>query len=91
MKLIKNTIEDIFKKSGREDLLYKSEINSAINEIFGENLSKKIIVRYFKDGKLFLEAENSIWAYELSLNKGNLIEKINEKLSNPVIKEIITR
>jgi predicted nucleic acid-binding Zn ribbon protein len=48
-------------------------------------------VRYFKDGKLFIEAENSIWAYELSINKEKIIEKLNEKLSKPVIIEIITR
>ncbi|MCE5305221.1 MAG: DUF721 domain-containing protein [Chloroherpetonaceae bacterium] len=91
MKTIKNTIEEIFQRSGREDLLYKSEIIMALNEIFGENLSKKFKVRYFINGKLFLEAESSIWAWEISMNKENLKESINEKLGKPVIKEIITR
>ncbi|MEN6294599.1 MAG: DUF721 domain-containing protein [Chloroherpetonaceae bacterium] len=91
MKTIKNTIEEIFQRSGREDLLYKSEIIMALNEIFGENLSKKFKVRYLINGKLFLEAESSIWAWEISMNKENLKESINEKLGKPVIKEIITR
>lgn len=91
MKTIKSTIKEIFNDNGKEELVIKSEIIAAINEVFGENLSKKIKVRYFKDGKLFIEAENSIWAYELSINKEKIIEKLNEKLSKPVIIEIITR
>lgn len=91
MKTIKSTIEEIFRTSGREDLLYKTEIIKAINEIFGDNLSKKIMVRFFNNGKLYIEADSSIWAWELSINKENLMEKLNEKLSSPVIKDIITR
>ena len=91
MKTIKNTIKEIFNDNGKEDLVIKSEIIAAISEVFGENLSKKIKIRYFKDGKLFIEAENSIWAYELSIHKEKIKEKLNEKLSKPVIIEIITR
>ena len=49
-----------------------------------ENISPK----YWKEGKLFLLAQNSLWAGEVWANREYIRMKINEEIGSEVISEI---
>lgn len=91
MITLKETIENIFREIGKEDIILKSKISSILMEILGENISSGIQVKSIKNGKLTLKSTNSLWAFEISINKNQIIEKLNAKLENQPIKDIISR
>ncbi len=43
---------------------------------------------YFKDKKIFVKSQSSIWASELMLNRAQIIKKMNEELGDGAIREI---
>ena len=71
------------------------EINTAINleqiwcAVVGKTISNNTEIIHLKKGVLTIKASNPIWRNELSLQKGELIDKINNPKSNLYIKEII--
>ena len=91
MKTLNETLESIFHDLGKEDIILKSKINTILKEILGENISEGIKIRSIKNGKLNLKSLNSLWAFEISINKQKIIEKINEKLEKSIISDIISR
>ncbi|MGB9701995.1 MAG: DUF721 domain-containing protein [Candidatus Kapaibacteriota bacterium] len=91
MLTLQNIIEDIFNKNGREDILLKSKISAILSEVLGENIAKNIKVKSIRKGKLYLQSNNSIWAFEISIHKDMIIKKLNEFLGKEEIKDIISR
>jgi predicted nucleic acid-binding Zn ribbon protein len=91
MNNLQNIINQIFQQNGREDVLLKIKINTILKEILGENISKNIKIKSIKNGKLYLKADNSLWAFEISINKELIINKLNEKIGKDTIRQIISR
>ncbi len=91
MNSLQNIINQIFQQNGREDVILKIKINAILKEILGENISKNIQVKSIKNGKLYLKADNSLWAFEISINKELIINKLNEKIGKDTIRQIISR
>jgi PIN domain nuclease of toxin-antitoxin system len=88
---LKETIEKIFQENGKEEILLKSKISKILAEILGENISAGIHIKSIKNGKLSLKSMNSIWAFEISINKESIIKKLNDKLGNNLIRDISSR
>jgi predicted nucleic acid-binding Zn ribbon protein len=91
MNNLQNIINQIFQQNGREDVLLKIKINTILKEILGENISKNIKIKSIKNGKLYLKADNSLWAFEISINKELIINKLNEKIGKDTIRQIISK
>lgn len=58
-------------------------------EIAGQPLSLHSNVAQFKKGVLVVRCANSSWVNELSFYKADLMRKMNEKLSQKAIKDIV--
>jgi hypothetical protein len=91
MNKLQNVIEDIFSKNGREDILLKIKLSAILSEILGQNIASNIKIKSIRKGKLYLQSNNSIWAFELSIHKDMIIKKLNEVLGKEEIKDIISR
>ena len=57
-------------------------------EVVGEKIAKIAVPVKNKNGVLFVKVEDSVWRFELSRRKEELILKINEQLKKSIFKEI---
>jgi len=55
---------------------------------YGNQGAKNLKATYFKNGKIFIKSESSIFSNELLLNKNDIIRKINQEIGNEEIKDI---
>jgi hypothetical protein len=91
MITLRESIENIFRDIGKEDIILKSKIRKILADILGESIASGIQIKSFKNGKLTLKSTNSLWAFEISINKNSIIDKLNEHLENKPIKDIVSR
>lgn len=59
------------------------------NKFFGEISQRFIKIEDYKDQKLWVICENSIWRNEFKLNEKEIVEKINQKSQEDLIDRII--
>lgn len=92
-----------FKKHAQNQSLLSNEIDKLIKgikrirksrflfweEVVGMKISKVAVPVMNKNGVLFVKVEDSIWRFELSRRKEELLPKINEHLKKNRIKEIV--
>lgn len=60
----------------------------AVREEYGRQGEKHIVPKFYKNGIIFVQIQNSIWAQELWMNRGLFVRVLNEKIGNKVIKNI---
>ena len=58
-------------------------------EVVGEKIARIAIPVKNKNGVLFVKVEDSVWRFELSRRKEELVSKINEQLKKSIYKEIV--
>jgi len=58
-------------------------------EVVGEKISKVAVPVKNKKGVLFVKVEDSIWRFELTRSKEEIIIKINEHLNKNSIRDIV--
>lgn len=90
MKSLKNLLN--YKKPTKKIALDEKTIffifEKIIKEEYGEKGVDNIKPKFYKQGKIFLEIQNSNWANEFWLEKKNIISKINKKIGSDEVKEI---
>ena len=93
---------DFNKRSQRRSLL-KDEVNELLKgvkkyqkakyayweEVVGEKIGKVAVPVKNKKGVLFVKVEDSVWRFELTRRKTELISKINEYSNKIKIKDIV--
>ena len=90
-KQIKELILDYFKGSSLSEINEIITIEKTWKNIVGKNISKNTEVVYYKKGVLTIKTSNPIWRNELSLQKKELIDKVNETEQKLNLTEIIFR
>lgn len=88
-KEISEVINNIIKSLGIETKLQETNAVIYWPEIVGPDIAKNTKAQQVKDGKLFVKVKNDVWRNELSFLKGRFIEKLNSKIGNQVISDII--
>lgn len=87
-KKIKDVLKALFKEKGMSERIDEFKAVNIYNGLTDE-LILKSEAKGIQNGKLFVEVENSGTSNLLSLKKNEIIEKINEKTSNELVKDII--
>jgi len=59
-----------------------------IKSEYGNQGTKNLKATYFKNGKIFIKSDSSVFSNELLLNKNEIIRKINQELGEEAVKEI---
>jgi hypothetical protein len=59
-----------------------------VRQEFGQKGLEKFVPDYFSQGKLFVQASNSVWAAELLMNRQAIARKMNEKIGEDIVQEI---
>jgi len=69
-----------------KDIFYLFE--RTIKQEYGNQGAKNLKARYYKNGKLYIKSDSSIFSSELLLNKNEIIRKLNQELENDEIIDI---
>ena len=85
--VLKNIISGISSKGG----LTQEDVASAWESAVGQAAAKHSKTRALKSSRLIVNIDGSSWLYELTVNKKEILKKINEVLKGNKIKEITFR
>lgn len=91
IKKLDAAISDLIKEYGLEDKLKETSVLTLWNEIVGERIAQVAKAKKIKNGKLSISVENSVWRNELIFLKKEIMEKINKKFNEEIVKDIIFR
>ena len=89
---IKSIINDIISRiKEKESKKKKAKIGEYIAKTLGEQGRKHVEVCGLRRGSLHISVDNSAWLQELSLMKQDLVNSINVKFKEDLVKEIKVR
>jgi len=57
--------------------------------VVGETIAEATKIERFTNGQLFIKVKNPSWRMEMNYRKKDILTKLNEALSSPVVNEII--
>ncbi len=81
-------LEQLLDRLGVGDRVREYEAVTAWSDVVGEKIAGVTRAVGIRRGQLFIEVHSSPWRQELSLRKGEIIEKLNSHLGRAVVKEI---
>lgn len=91
-KHIKSIVNDIISSiKEKESKKKKVKIGEYIAKTLGEQSREHVDVSGLKRGSLHISVDNSAWLQELSLMKQDLVNSINAKFKEDLVKEIKIR
>lgn len=96
MKTIGKYIQQKKKKTGSfekgecmvDDQTIMHLFSRAVREEYGRQGEKNIVPKFMKNGIIFLQINNSIWAQEVWMRRNYFVDMINEKVGSSVVKNI---
>ncbi len=84
-----DNIRDLLKKRAQSIGTSRLDVMSEAKMVISSELKVEVRALVYKNGILKIATEDSSAASEIRLNKENLINKINQKLTNEKIKDLI--
>ncbi len=88
MEKIKNILVDTLKKKKLFTRINEKLVIVHWKEIVGDELIKYTNPSYIKNGILFIDVKNSMWAHHLTFLKRDIIDKINRKIKKNAVKDL---
>ena len=90
-KSIKDIISDYMEGTNLNEINITVNMEQTWKTVVGKTISENTEIIHLKKGTLTIKASNPIWRNEMSLQKKELIDKINKTESKFNIKDIIFR
>ena len=90
-KPLEGMLTGIIKDLGTKERFGEEEIAALWADVAGEKAARHTRPVSLKKGSLVVNVDGSSWLYELSVHKGEILKKIEEKFKGRKIKEIRLR
>ncbi len=87
-KHISSILSEVLKENGIEKILKYQLIKREWQNIVGEELSKICHIHKIKDDAIVIKLENPSWRTELMLQRNYIINKINDRIGEKLIKSL---
>ncbi|MFP4527208.1 MAG: DciA family protein [Candidatus Kapaibacterium sp.] len=84
-------LKSILHERGWSEKFAEADVHKIWHEIVGDNLANSVKIDRLDDGVLYVITRSSTWRTELLLRKEKLLEEINARLHNRIIKDIVIR
>jgi predicted nucleic acid-binding Zn ribbon protein len=84
-----DVLKEVVGSLGIQPQIKKYEIVNLWSEVAGQQVAKVTRAREVRDGRLFVEVESSAWRNELFYLKQELIQKLNRRVGQQVIHDIL--
>ena len=88
MQSIKKSLTDFFEIKNQENPLLFSEITKAWKQAVEEQTFKHTDILSIKNKILLIKTPNPVYRNEITLNKTNIVKKINKKLKKQIIRDL---
>ncbi|MCD6566215.1 MAG: DUF721 domain-containing protein [Bacteroidales bacterium] len=88
---IASVINDYLKEAQIEGKLKEVQVVNSWEELVGKTIARRTNRIYIKNGKLYLHMNSSIVKNELMMFRESIIERINTKAGEEIVKEIVIR
>ena len=86
---LKQALEDFFKEKKWSKKIKGYQTISNWENLAGKEISQSSHPIKIQDKCLFLAVKSNVWANELNLRKGEIIEKINREAGEKIISNIL--
>ena len=87
-KTLKELIDNLVQIVDLDEQLLQSKLERSWVEIIGPAAANSVTVTFYKNKVLYLKTHSSTWRTELLLRKREIIDRINQKFENEIIKDI---
>jgi len=90
-KPIADILMATLKQLGLGTKIKQHEVLDLWSQVVGDQIARVTSAESIREGKLFITVKHSAWRNELLFLKQELIQKINDKMNQEIIKDIIFR
>jgi predicted nucleic acid-binding Zn ribbon protein len=88
---LKHVLKSVMHERGWGEKFAEADVNKVWQEVVGPRMAAVARIEKLDEGVLYLLTRSSTWRTELLLRREKLIEELNSKLNNIIIKDIIIR
>ena len=86
---LQDLLKTVYKQVDVADAFAEQEVIAAYNEVVGELISKLTLKITLQKNTLHVQLSSATLRQEMSMRKESLVEKINEKISENAISDIV--
>ena len=88
MEHIAASLKNLIKKQGLEKELNQQKAIDIWSEVVGKKINENTEPVSVEFGILTVKTSSSVWSQELQLQKQNIVQSINKKLTKTTIKDV---
>jgi predicted nucleic acid-binding Zn ribbon protein len=89
MEHISQSLEGLLKKLELDKRILGWGVLGIWEEVVGPRIAANAKPVAYRDSKLFVQVATTIWMHELSFMKGEVLKKLNARLGEKVIEDIV--
>ena len=86
--MLQDLLKKVYEQNDMTDAVNQRAVIDAYNKVVGDLISKLTKKISFAKGVIRVQLSSAALRQELSMRKQSLVEKINESLQNPIVKDI---
>lgn len=90
-KPLKDALKDFLDNYPHRKRLKRGMILSLWKETVGERIAEQTENVHFERGNLIVHVENPAWRQEIHMKRFSIAKKLNEKVEEDIIQEIVVR
>lgn len=90
-KPLKDALKDFLENYPHRKRLKRGMILSLWEQTVGERIAEQTGDLYFERGNLVIHVKNPAWRQEIHMKRFSITKKLNEKVDEQIIKEIVVR
>ena len=88
-ELLSSVLKNLLMRYGLSDGIHQQEALLLWPDAAGEKIAKVSRPLRIEHGRIFVEVDNTVWRQEILLHKKLIIERLNKRFENEIIKELI--
>jgi hypothetical protein len=85
---LRRALEQSLRDLGLQKRLKAEELTVLWPNIVGPKVAKIACPAQFRNGTLFIDVADNVWMQELKFQEGQLIERLNEALREPLVRRL---
>lgn len=90
-KLLKDALKDFLDDFPHRKRLKRGMILSIWEQTVGERIADETENVHFEHGNLIVHVKNPAWRQEIHMKRFSIAKKLNDKVEEKIIKEIVVR
>ena len=88
MKKLETALKNLLKNLGIEQTVLENQVVQYYPIVVGQRIAEVSQAEKIENGILFIKVINSTWRNELYYYKKDIIQKLNKKIGETIVKEI---